>query len=134
MKIVLWVVSAVVAVIFLLVGAVKLVSSAADLAKSANGIPISLLRVAGTAEVLGALGLILPAATRILPILTPVAATGLAIEMFVASIVNIMVGAYSAIPATVVLMVVSAGIAWLRFGRYAVQPRSGAGSGAAATT
>jgi uncharacterized membrane protein YphA (DoxX/SURF4 family) len=128
MKAVLWVVSALVAIIFLLVGGLKLLSPAADLAKSAHGVPVTLLRVAGAAEVLGALGMILPAATRILPILTPVAAAGLALEMIGANITNIAVGAYSAIPMPAVLMVVSAGIAWLRFGRYAVPPRSRAGS------
>jgi hypothetical protein len=44
--------------------------------------------------------------------------------MLAATITNIVVGAYSAIPMTVILMLVSAWIAWLRFGRYAVQPRS----------
>ena len=34
------------------------------------------MRIAGVAEILGALGLILPAATRIMPILTPLAASG----------------------------------------------------------
>jgi hypothetical protein len=124
MKIFLWVVSVVVAVFFLLVGGFKLVLSAADLAKSANGVPVAVLRVAGTAEVLGGLGLILPAATRILPILTPIAAAALAVEMLAANIANILVGAYSAIPATAVLMLVTAWIAWLRFGRYAVAPRT----------
>jgi hypothetical protein len=44
--------------------------------------------------------------------------------MLAATITNIVVGAYSAIPMTIILMLVSAWIAWLRFGRYAVQPRS----------
>jgi uncharacterized membrane protein YphA (DoxX/SURF4 family) len=131
MKIVLWVVSALLAVFFLMAGGFKLLASTADLTESANGVPVAVLRVAGAAEVLGALGLILPAATRILPILTPVAATGLALQMLAANIVNIAVGAYSSIPTVIVLMVVSAGIAWLRFGRYAVQPRSRTGGVAA---
>jgi len=134
MKIVLWVVSALLAVVFLLAGGLKLVATAADLAASSQGIPVALLRVAGATEVLGALGLILPAATRILPVLTPVAATGLALQMLGAIIANVATGAYSAIPATAILMLVAAWIAWLRFGRYAVQPRSQAGSPAPEST
>jgi uncharacterized membrane protein YphA (DoxX/SURF4 family) len=134
MKIVLWVVSAVLAVVFLLVGGSKLLLSSADLAKSAHGVPVALLRVAGATEVLGALGLILPAATRILPILTPIAAAALALQMIGANITNIVVGAYSAIPMPAVLMVVLAWIAWLRFGRYAVQPRSQIGNAAPEAT
>jgi putative oxidoreductase len=41
-------------------------------------VPVALVRFIGVAEVLGAIGLILPAATRILPKLTPLAAGGLA--------------------------------------------------------
>jgi uncharacterized membrane protein YphA (DoxX/SURF4 family) len=130
-KIVLWVVSALAAILFLLVGGFKLALPAEDLAASARGVPVALLRVAGATEVLGAFGLILPAATRILPILTPVAATGLALQMVGAIITNIAVGAYSAIPMAAVLMAVSAWIAWLRFGRYAVEPRSQTGGAAA---
>ena len=37
--------------------------------------------VAGTAEILGGLGLILPAATRVAPVLTPIAAIGLLVVM-----------------------------------------------------
>jgi uncharacterized membrane protein YphA (DoxX/SURF4 family) len=127
MKVVLWVVSALLAVVFVLIGGLKLVTPTADLAASSQGVPVALMRVAGATEVLGALGLILPAATRIVPILTPVAATGLALQMIGAVITNIAVGAYTAIPMAVVLMLVAAWIAWLRFGRYAVQPRTRSG-------
>lgn len=42
--------------------------------------------ISGTAEILGGLGLILPAATRVMPILTPLAAIGLALVMVGASV------------------------------------------------
>jgi len=44
----------------------------------------SQIRNIGIVEVMGALGLILPMATGILPILTPLAALGLALTMMVA--------------------------------------------------
>jgi putative oxidoreductase len=45
----------------------------------------STVRLIGAAEVAGALGLILPSATRILPVLTPVAAGCLALVMALAA-------------------------------------------------
>jgi uncharacterized membrane protein YphA (DoxX/SURF4 family) len=48
-----------------------------------------LARLIGAAEILGAIGLILPALTRILPWLTPLAASGLALLMILASAFHI---------------------------------------------
>jgi hypothetical protein len=48
-------------------------------------------------------------------------------KMIGAVITNIAVVTYAAIPMAVVLLLVSAWIAWLRFGRYAVQPRTRTG-------
>jgi hypothetical protein len=47
-------------------------------------VPPVLLRFIGIAEVFGALGVVLPAATRIKPWLTPLAAAGLALIMVLA--------------------------------------------------
>lgn len=127
MKIVIWIVSALLALVFLVIGGMKLLASTADLTTSAPDVPVALMRIAGLAEVLGALGLILPAATRILPILTPVAAVGLSLTMVGAIITNIAIGMAEAIVLPVVLLVLCAGIAWLRFGRYAVAPRAAGG-------
>jgi uncharacterized membrane protein YphA (DoxX/SURF4 family) len=44
----------------------------------AADVPLPLLRFVGTVELLGAIGVVLPALTRILPILTPLAAVGFA--------------------------------------------------------
>lgn len=124
MKVVVWVVSNLLALVFLAVGGMKLLAPAADLARAANGVPVALLKVAGAAEVLGAVGLILPAATRIVPVLTPLAAVGLTVTMVGATIANLVTGAYFAVPMTVGLGLVAALIAWARFGRWAVEPRS----------
>ncbi|MQA15716.1 MAG: DoxX family membrane protein [Pseudonocardiaceae bacterium] len=124
MKTVVWVASILLALTFVAVGGMKVLTSTADLQQSAMGVPVVLLKVAGTAELLGALGLILPAATRIMPMLTPLAAAALTVTMVGATIVNIAVGAYSALPMTVVLALVSALVGWARFGRYTIEPRS----------
>jgi uncharacterized membrane protein YphA (DoxX/SURF4 family) len=52
-------------------------------------VPEPLARLIGAAEILGAIGLILPALTRILPWLTPLAASGLALLMILASAFHI---------------------------------------------
>jgi uncharacterized membrane protein YphA (DoxX/SURF4 family) len=124
MKVLVWVISGLLALAFLAVGAGKLAVPAADLASNAHGVPVALLRIAGITEVLGAFGLILPAATRIMPILTPVAAAGLAVQMLAASIVNVFTKQYGSIAMTALLMLVSAWVAWARFGRYPIEPRS----------
>lgn len=124
MKIVVWTVSVLLAVVFLAAGGMKVLTATADLQQSSGGVPIALMRIAGTAEILGALGLVLPAVTRIAPALTPIAAGGLVVVMVGATITNIVTGAYGAVPMTVVLGLVAAFVAWARAGRYAVAPRT----------
>ena len=47
------------------------------------------MRIIGTLEILGAIGLVLPAAIGILPWLTPLAATGLAVLMAAAAVYHL---------------------------------------------
>lgn len=123
MKILLWIVSALAAFIFVSTGLPKVTASAADLTVMYQGIPVVLLKIAGVAEVLGGLGLIVPAATRILPILTPVAAGGLVLTMVGAIITNIAIGEYAAILIALAYLLAAAGILWARSTRYAIAPR-----------
>ena len=89
LHIALWVVQIALALAFGMIGVTKLTTSDADIIQQSGEIVekygVGLIRVIGIAEVLGALGLILPAALRILPILTPLAAIGLAIIMSLAT-------------------------------------------------
>jgi len=74
----------------------------------AKDTPVPLLRFVGTSEILGALGMILPMATNILPWLTPLAAIGFAIIQFLALFtVHIPRKEYFAIPVNGVLMALS---------------------------
>jgi uncharacterized membrane protein YphA (DoxX/SURF4 family) len=118
MKIAVWIVSGLLAVAFLFAGLFKLLASTADLEASAQGVPVILLRIAGTAEVLGAIGLILPAATRVLPILTPLAAAGLTLVMIGATITNVIIGEYAIMLQTIVMGVLAAWVAVVRFRQY----------------
>src|SRR3954470_9362491 len=77
----LWVVQLLLAALFLLVGythAVAPIEVAIQRAPWVASLPVALVRFIGVSELAGAIGLLLPAATRVRPILTPLAAFGLA--------------------------------------------------------
>ena len=77
---VLWVLQVLLAALFLFAGGMKLVTPIAALTQQV-ALPGPFLRFIGLAEVLGALGLILPGLLRIRLVLTPLAAAGLVIIM-----------------------------------------------------
>ncbi len=82
----LWVVQVLLALAFGMAGFMKVSMPISELAAKGMGFvnhtSEGLVRFIGTVELLGALGLILPAATRIKPILTPIAAIGIAADWF----------------------------------------------------
>ena len=88
--------------------------------------PSVLVRLIGLAEVLGALGLVLPAATRIRPRLTALAAAALALDMVVATLFHLVRGEFSMLPATLILGAALAFVAWGRTVRLPVAPRAAA--------
>ncbi|MCW2758613.1 MAG: putative integral rane protein, partial [Nocardioidaceae bacterium] len=120
----IWIASSLLACAFVVVGAGKLLASPADLQQLAHGVPVALLKIAGAAEMLGAIGLVVPAATRIVPVLTPIAATGLVATMVGATITNIIIGEPASAVLPVVLGTGAALVALARFGPCAVEPRS----------
>ena len=86
MNIFLWIVAGILAAFFLAAGATKLTQSRRKLLANPNmqwvqDFSAGTIKLIGTAEVLGALGLILPGALDIAPILVPLAATGLGVIM-----------------------------------------------------
>ena len=85
MNIALWMAQGLLALVFLTSGIAKSSMGKERLiASGQTGVapfPLPFIRVIGAAEILGAIGLILPGATRIAPVLTPVAAAGLALIM-----------------------------------------------------
>ena len=70
--------------------------------------------VSGTAEILGGLGLILPAVTRIMPQLVPLAAAGLVLVMVGAIGFHLNRGEYQQLPGNVLWLALNAFIAWGR--------------------
>ena len=85
METALWTAQALLAAIFLATGLTKLTRPRARLAAGpmswAAGVTDVEFRAVGLLEVLGALGLVLPGALGIAPLLTPLAAAGLALTM-----------------------------------------------------
>ena len=82
-------------------------------------LPGAFLRFLGVAEILGALGLILPGLLRIRPGLTPLAAAGLVLIMIGATGISlaIMGPAPALIPLVVGLLA-----AWVAYGRWRLAP------------
>jgi uncharacterized membrane protein YphA (DoxX/SURF4 family) len=84
MNIALWILQGLAAFVFLMAGGMKLIQPIDKLAGRMQWVKSfspAQVRLIGTAEVVGALGLILPGVTGILPILTPIAAACLVVLM-----------------------------------------------------
>src|SRR3954466_14717621 len=88
---VLWIVQGLLAVVFLFAGGMKLVLPAEVLTAQFPGSAL-FVRFIGVAEVLGALGLLLPGLLRIRVGLTPLAAAGLAVIMTGATAITLAGG------------------------------------------
>jgi len=110
---VLWTMQVVLALLFLFAGVTKLVLPIEAMAGPLH-LPGAFLRFIGVAEVLGALGLILPGVLHISEALTPVAAAGLVIIMVGATVVTAMAGP---VGPTLFPMVVGALAAYVGLGR-----------------
>ena len=84
MNIALWVAQGFAALVFVLTGALKLVMPREKLAVKMHWAatwPPGRIKLLGLAEVAGAMGLVIPAALHIAPVLTPIAAVCLAVLM-----------------------------------------------------
>lgn len=113
-----WALQIFLAVTFLLHGAAYLLSPEIidrfqPQGRAPSTVPRRLRSFIGAAEVLGAIGLIGPALTHVLPWLTPLAAFCLAIVVALASIYHVRRGESPV--ATLVLVVVALTVAFLRW-------------------
>ncbi|WP_067681274.1 DoxX family protein [Nocardia miyunensis] len=120
MNITLWIVQGLLAVVYLVAGGLKLVRSREQLVATGRldwmkDNSDTVVRAVGAVEVLGALGLILPEATGIARILTPIAAVGLVIVQIGALRVHLTRNEREPLPANVVLLLLAAFVAIGRF-------------------
>jgi hypothetical protein len=122
MNVLLWIVASALAALFLFAGSLKLFRSKHQLVATMGWVEDfspGTIKLIGAAEIAGALGLILPAALDIAPILTPLAATGLAIVQLLAIPVHARRHESQLIVLNVVLFALAAFVAVMRFGPYA---------------
>jgi uncharacterized membrane protein YphA (DoxX/SURF4 family) len=117
----LWIVQGLLALLFLFAGAMKFIMPIEEMTKQVP-MPGAFLRFIGVAEILGALGLILPGLLRIRPGLTPLVAAGLVIIMIGATVVSLMTGTVvmALMPFVVLLLT-----AFVAYGRWKVVPHRG---------
>ena len=119
MNIAVWVVQVVLALVYLGAGLTKATQPKEKLQEKmawAEDFSPGTIRFIGVVEALGAIGLILPAVTGILPWLTPLAATGLAVVQLLAIRVHLRRGETQVLPANIGLLLLAAFVAWQRFG------------------
>jgi uncharacterized membrane protein YphA (DoxX/SURF4 family) len=92
MNILIWIVSALVAIAFIAAGVMKLSQLKEKLATQmpwVNDVSASNVHIIGLLELLGGLGLVLPRLLNILPWLSVLAAIGLILDMIVAALLHI---------------------------------------------
>jgi DoxX-like protein len=109
-NVLLWMVQGLLAVIFLFAGGMKLILPLETL-KGSMPLPGLFMRFIGVAEVLGAIGLVLPWLLWIRPILTPVAAGGLVIITTGATVITLLGGGVAPALFPLIVAVLSASVA-----------------------
>lgn len=122
MHVLLWVLQAVLALLYLSGGAFKIFSFD-ELAKQMVALPRAGWTVLGVIEVVGALLLIVPAATKWMPGLTPLAAAVLAIETLALAALFARYSLQIAVTNPMVwALVMGLLAAFVAYGRYALSP------------
>ncbi|NLF05268.1 MAG: DoxX family protein [Actinomycetales bacterium] len=119
MNIALWIVQIILALAFLAAGVMKATQPLEKLAQNmgwVNDFSPAFVRFIGVAEVLGAIGLVAPLALDIAPVLTPVAATALAVTMVGAAVVH---ARRKESPMIMPNLVLAAACAFVAVGRFA---------------
>lgn len=124
MKYVLWVLQVVLALFFTAIVAMRYLTPweeyiANPLTAWAADIPPILLAIISLLELLGAIGLIAPAVTGIMPKLTAWAALGLSLTMIGAAIFHGVRGEFSSIPLNLMWATLTAFVA---YGRFVLKP------------
>jgi uncharacterized membrane protein YphA (DoxX/SURF4 family) len=107
-----------VAAAFLVSGATKLSQPKEKLVKNmawVEDFSQQTVRLIGAVEVLGAIGIVVPALTGILPWLTPLAALGLVLTMIGAALTHLRRTEYGSIAMNAVLLVLAAFVVYGRF-------------------
>ncbi|HWM72125.1 MAG TPA: DoxX family protein [Nocardioides sp.] len=122
MNLTLWIIAGLLAVAYLASGGGKLfmpkgkIAAVGASARWVNDFSSPSVKAIGALEVLGAVGLVLPAVLDIAPVLVPLAASGLAVVMVGAVITRIRRREFKFMMADLAYLVLAAFVAWGRFG------------------
>jgi hypothetical protein len=120
----LWILQGLLAALFLATGLTKLTQPRAKMAAGpmrwAAGVSDAQFRTIGLLEVAGAIGLILPAALGVAPMLSALAALGLVMTMVGAVATHVRLGETSRLAAPLVVLALSLLVAVERFGPHAL--------------
>ncbi|GAB3431163.1 DoxX family protein [Actinophytocola sediminis] len=120
MNLTLWIVAGLLAAIFLASGLQKLFQPTEKLVAGGYGWVEDLgggtVKVIGVLEVMAAVGLILPAALDIVPVLVPLAAAGVVLLMAGAVVVHVRRHETRTVAVPLTLLAMAALVAWGRFG------------------
>jgi len=118
MNVALWIVAGLLAAAFLAAGAMKLSQPREKIAASmgwAEDFSAGTIKMIGAFEVLGAIGLILPALVGVAPVLVPLAAVGLAVIMVGAIVTHLRRKETQPVLVNVVLLALAVFVAVGRF-------------------
>ena len=119
MLIAVWIVSGLLALAYLVSGGAKIATPHEKLKTTmtwSEDFATWQIKVIGIIEVLGAIGLIVPELTHIAPVLTPIAAVGLAVVQGVAIVIHLRRhDDPKRLPANIVLLLVAVFVAVVRF-------------------
>ena len=129
MTYVLWIVQVLLGLMNVFVGFMKLTQPyEAQTAMMAwvSAVPEPVIRFIGASELLGGLGLILPAATRIMPGLTPLAGLGIAVLQLLAAGFHVMRGEFQYLPVNLAMALLAAFVAYGRWKKSPIRPRGAA--------
>jgi uncharacterized membrane protein len=126
LNIALWAAQILLAAAFGLFGSMKATQPLDQIGEMMKWVPTMapmFVRTLGTLEVLGAIGLILPSLTRIMPKLTVAAALCFIILQVFAIGLHVSRGEFEALPLNAVLIAIAAFVFWGRSGKAIIAPR-----------
>jgi uncharacterized membrane protein YphA (DoxX/SURF4 family) len=120
MNLALWIIAGLLAVVFLASGAMKLIQPKEKLVASGMAVlddfSAGAVKAIGTLEILAGVGLIVPAALDIAPVLVPLAAVGVVLLMIGATLVCLRRHETRAIVVNLAVLALAVLVAWGRFG------------------
>lgn len=124
MVIAYWIIAGLLALVYLMAGALKVFRSREQLIAAGQGwvegANTGIVKLVGALEVAGALGLILPPLTGIAPSLAPMAALGLVLVQAVAIGVHMKLNDTKSLPVNIILLAMAIVAAWLGAALFAV--------------